>query len=298
MKIERLHEFFFAEASGIDLKEDLDGDVMAEIRAALDKNAVLLFRDQGLSDRQQIAFSERLGPVATTRQADRPGFRLRVDPQMSDISNLDADGAVLGAGHRRRMDGLANRLWHTDHSFRRVPSTYSLLSAHIVPPEGGQTEFADMRAAYDALSPARKAELEGLVVEHSIYTSRAVIGFTDFSAEERAALPPARQPLVRMHPGSGRKSLYLAAHADRVEGMPTPEGKMLLLDLMDHATQPQFVYSHSWRPGDIVIWDNRCTMHRARAYDMTQKRDMRRTTVSETAPLLEQAAVEAAAAVR
>ena len=290
MQVTQRHSHFFGEVSGLDLAGPLDDDRMAEIRAALDAHAVLLFRGQNLTDAQQVAFSRKLGPVATTRQKDRPGHRLRIDPQVSDISNLDPDGNVMGPDDRRRMDALANRLWHTDHSFRRVPSTYSLLSAHIVPDEGGETEFADMRAAYDALPGGTKAAIDGLVAVHSLFTSRAVIGFTDFSPEERAALPPARQPLARTHPGSGRKSLYLAAHADRIEGMPLPEGRMLLLDLMDHATQPQFVHRHRWEAGDLVIWDNRCTMHRARAFDMSAKRDMRRTTVSETAPLLSQEA--------
>ncbi len=294
MQVKRLHPHFFAEVSGVDLAGLLDDARMAEIIAALDAHAVLLFRGQTLTDAAQVAFSERLGPVATTRALDRPGAQLRIDPKVSDISNLAPDGSVMSGDDRRRMDALANRLWHTDHSFRRVPSTYSLLSAHLVPPAGGETQFADMRAAYDALSPAKREALDGLVAVHSLFNSRAMIGFVDFTEEERAALPPARQPLVRTHPGSGRTSLYLAAHADRIEGMPTPEGKMLLLDLIDHATRPEFVHTHEWRVGDLVIWDNRCTMHRAREFDMTQKRDMRRTTVSERAPLIAQDQASAA----
>ena len=288
MQLTSVHPIFAAEAKGVDLRRSLADAEITAIVAAIDRFGVLVFRGQHLTDQQQVDFSERLGPVAFTRQMDRPGHRLRIDPKVGDISNLDADGEVMMGENRRRLDALANRLWHTDHSFRRTPATYSLLSAHAVPSSGGETEFADMRAAYDALPASKQAALAPLVAVHSIETSRAAIGFTDFTAEERAALPAARQPLVRTHPGSGRKSLYLAAHAGAIEGIPTPEGRMLLLDLTEHATQPQFVYRHTWNAGDLVIWDNRCTMHRGRDFDPTERRDMRRTTVSEVEPLLPQ----------
>ncbi|MGZ0190053.1 MAG: TauD/TfdA dioxygenase family protein [Alphaproteobacteria bacterium] len=276
-----LHPTFAAEASGIDLRQPTTPDLFRQITEALDRYAVLIFRGQALSDIEQVTFSEMFGPVGRTRQADRPGHKLRLHAQLSDISNLDENNALLAADDRRRMDGLGNRLWHTDRSFHRVPAKYSLLSAHVVPAEGGETEFADLRAAYDALPPKKQAMIENLIAEHSIYASRAVIGFTDFSAEERAALPPVPQTLVRRHPGSKRRTLYLAAHIESIRGMP-------LHDLIEHATQRQFVHSHQWQVGDLVIWDNRCTMHRAREYDMAEPRDMRRTTVSDSASTLEQ----------
>jgi alpha-ketoglutarate-dependent 2,4-dichlorophenoxyacetate dioxygenase len=188
------------------------------------------------------------------------------------------------------MNGLGNRLWHTDSSFKRTPAKYSLLSVRAIPPTGGETQFSDLRAAYDALPEVMKKRIANLVAEHCIMWSRAKIGFSDFSDEERAALPPVPQVLVRTHPGSRRKTLYLASHAGAIRGMPLPEARMLLLDLMEHATQEKFVYTHQWRLGDLVIWDNRCTMHRARDFDPTIPRDMHRTTVADSAPTVEQAA--------
>ena len=180
------------------------------------------------------------------------------------------------------MFGLANQLWHTDASFKKVTAKYSLLHAHTVAPEGGETQFADMRAAYDALPQKMKDRIDGLTAEHCIATSRAKLGFDAFSEEERRALPPVHHSLVRVHPVTGRKALYLASHASHIVEMPLPEGRMLIHDLMEHATQPQFVYTHRWQVGDLVIWDNRCTMHRARPFEADQyKRDMRRATVMD-----------------
>ena len=189
------------------------------------------------------------------------------------------------------MNDLGNRMWHTDSSFKRTPAKYSLLSARTIPGEGGETQFADLRAAYDALPERKKQEIEGLVAMHSVMLSRAKIGFTDFTPEEQKSEAPVPQVIVRTHSGSGRKTLYLASHAGEVVGMPLPEGRMLLNDLIDHATQPQFVYTHTWRENDLVIWDDRCTMHRAREYDMTKVRDMHRTTVADDAPTVDQAKV-------
>jgi alpha-ketoglutarate-dependent 2,4-dichlorophenoxyacetate dioxygenase len=247
-----------------------------------------VFRDQDLTDEQQIAFSTHLGPLETTIRKLRPGHELRLNQHVSDISNLDHHGNVLEYDDRRRMYSLGDRLWHTDSSFKALPAKYSLLSARAVPSSGGQTQFADLRAAYDALPDAMKAQLEGLVAEHSIIYSRSTIGFTDFADEERAALPPVPQKLVRTHPGSQRKTLYLASHAMAIRGMPVPEARLLLRDLLEHATQPEFVYTHTWRLGDLVMWDDRCTMHRARDFDPAQRRDMHRTTVSDVASTLEQ----------
>jgi alpha-ketoglutarate-dependent 2,4-dichlorophenoxyacetate dioxygenase len=288
LSITQLHPLFVGEVSAIDLRGPLSDATVDAIVQACDRYAVLVFRDQALDDDQQIAFSARLGPLETTIRKLRPGHKLRLDQHVSDISNLDHNGEILPREDRRRMYSLGDRLWHTDSSFKPVPAKYSLLSARAIPAAGGETQFADLRAAYDALPDAIKQQLEGLVAEHSIVYSRSTIGFTDFSDEERAALSPVPQVLVRVHPGSKRKTLYLASHAMSIRGMPVPEGRLLLKELMDHATQAQFVYTHRWRPGDLVMWDDRCTMHRARPFDPGQRRDMHRTTVSDVAPTLAQ----------
>ena len=210
--------------------------------------------------------------------------------EIADISNLDGDGKVIEPDSKRRLDWLANRLWHTDASFRAVPGALSMLYAHVVPDEGGDTEFADLRAAYDALPEPDKKELEGLIAEHSIWHSRGQLAVTKYTPEERASLPPVPQRVVRTHPGSKRKTLYVAAHASHIIGMPIADGRLLLLDLIEHATQRQFVHAHTWRQGDLVIWDNRCTMHRARPFDTTKVRDLRRVTTRDVASTLEQAA--------
>ncbi len=290
LNLRPLHDLFAAEATGVSLAVPPDAATLAAIVAAMDRYAVLVFPQQDLTDAQQIAFSECLGPLETTVKAYRPGHRARLDLHLSDVSNLDENNHVIGADDRRRMNGLGNRLWHTDSSFKAIPARYSLLAAHAIPPEGGDTEFADLRAAWDALPAAMQTRVAPLIAEHSLLTSRATIGFTDFSPEETARLQPVPQRLVRTHPGSGRRSLYLASHAGAIRGMPLPEARVLLLDLMEHATQRRFVYTHRWRQHDLVIWDDRCTLHRARPYDMTVPRDMRRTTVSDERSTLDQAA--------
>jgi alpha-ketoglutarate-dependent 2,4-dichlorophenoxyacetate dioxygenase len=256
--IRPLTPVFAGEVGAIDLRRVHDRPTLEAIRAGMDKHAVLVFRDQDIDDEQQIAFSGMLGPLGKTSLTLRPDYKARLDPRMIDISNLDEDNRLLPANDRRRLYALSNRFWHTDNAFRRTPAKYSLLSARTVPPEGGETEFADMRAAYDALPEKKKAALEGMVAMHSIIYSREIIGFTDYSPEERAGLPPVPHVMVRTHPGSGRKSLYLASYAHEIQGMPTPEARMLLHDLIEHATQRQFVYTHRWRVGDLVMWDNRC----------------------------------------
>jgi len=215
---------------------------------------------------------------------------LRLDPAFADVSNIDKDGRTLARDNRRRLYSLGNRLWHSDSSFKAVPATYSLLSGRIVVDKGGETEFADMRAAYDALDDATKREIEDLVCEHSLIYSREQLGFTDLSEEERAGMRPVRQRLVRAHPVTGRKSLYLASHIGTIIGWPMPEARAFIRDLVEHATQPQFVYAHKWQQGDLVMWDNRQVMHRVRRYDESRKRDMRRTTVAGTAMTVAQAA--------
>jgi alpha-ketoglutarate-dependent 2,4-dichlorophenoxyacetate dioxygenase len=254
----------------------------SDIQRAIDRDAMLVFHGERLSEEQQVAFSTRFGPISGPQGVLQTNIKRRVSDKLVDISNLDEQNRVLGVDDRRRMFALGNQLWHTDSSFKRIPAKYSMLHAHSVTPEGGETQLTDMRAAYEALPPKMKARLEGLVAEHSIFHSRAKLGFTDFSAEERAALPPAHHPVVRVHPGSGRKSLYLASHASHIVGWPVPDGRMLIAELIEHATQPQFVYTHTWAVGDLVMWDNRCTMHRGRPYDeVNHRRDMRRATIDD-----------------
>ena len=284
MDITPLHPLFVGEVTGLDLREAIGAVRLAELTAALDTYGALAFRGQSLDDEAQMRFSALFGPLETSRRAHRPGYKLRLDIHVSDISNLDESEEILEPDDYRLMSSLANRLWHTDSSFKRVPARYSILSAHKLPSAGGETELADMRAAYDDLNDARKNEIADYVCEHSIFNSRAIIGFTDFTAEEHAALPPVPQVLVRTHPGSKRKSLYLASHAGSIRGLPPPHGKMLLLDLMEHATRRKYVYPHHWRPGDVLMWDNRCTMHRGRWHDPAEVRDMHRTTVSDEVP--------------
>jgi alpha-ketoglutarate-dependent 2,4-dichlorophenoxyacetate dioxygenase len=291
LNITPLHPVFAAEITGVNLAKPFDEDVLVEIVAAMDTYTVCVFPGQLLSDEMQIAFSRRLGPLETTRKANRPGYKHRLDLHVSDISNLGLDNKILPRENHRRMNDLGNRMWHTDSSFKRTPAKYSLLSARTIPDSGGETQVADLRAAYDALPDRKKQEIEGLVAMHSVMLSRAKIGFIDFTPEEQKSEAPVPQVIVRIHPGSGRKTLYLASHAGEIVGMPLPEGRMLLNDLIDHATQPQFVYTHTWRENDLVIWDDRCSMHRAREYDVTVVRDMHRTTVADDAPTVEQAKV-------
>jgi len=275
---------FVAIVDGVDLTLPMSQAHLLEVQAALDKFGVLIFRGPNLSEEQQLRFARNFGALETSGiLGDR---KLRVHEKLADVSNLDHDNAVVGPADRRRMNMLGNQLWHTDSSFKATPAKYSALHAHAVPPEGGETQFADMRAAYDALPSAMQQRVDGLVVEHSLFTSRAKIGFTDFTDEERARFPTALQRLVRLHPATQRKSLYLAAHASHIDGWPLSDGMMLLLDLMEHATQREFVYTHKWSNGDLVIWDNRCTMHRGRPFDETWKRDMRRATVVDDGPTI------------
>ena len=283
-------DFFAAEVSGIDLTRTLSDAEVAAIHAGMDRFGVLVFHDQHLSDDQQIAFSRQLGPLeqATGDIAAPQDRRLTMD--IGDISNLDKHSEVLPREDRRRLFGLGNQLWHSDSSFKEVPAKYSLLSARRIPPSGGNTEFADMRAAYDALDEATRREARDLICLHSQIFSRGILGFTDFTDAERAKWAPVRQRLVRRHPGTGRLSLYLASHAGTIEGWPVPEARAFLRDLVEHATQRQFVYAHRWRVGDLVMWDNRQTMHRARPFPAHEPRDMRRTTLAGDRPTVEQAA--------
>jgi alpha-ketoglutarate-dependent 2,4-dichlorophenoxyacetate dioxygenase len=290
IQVTALHPALGAELRGVDLTLTVTPEVFAEIEAAFDRYGILVFPEQPLSDEQQLAFSRMFGPLEVN--PNYAGAKMRLRPDVADISNLDADGRVLAREDRRNLFNLGNQLWHTDSSFKRIPAKCSLLSARELPSPGpmggGETEFADLRAAWDALPEARKRELDGLIVEHSIFRSRSQIGFGDFNDEIFKQLPPVPQALVRHHPASGRTSLYLASHASHIVGWPVEKGRALIEELIAFATQPQFVYQHRWRVGDLVIWDNRCTMHRGRPYDDTQRRVLHRTTVSDRANTLEQ----------
>ena len=279
---------FIGEVSGIDLTRRLTEEEVSAIHAGMDRFGVLVFHDQHFEDEQQIAFSRQLGMLeeATGDIMSEKDRRLSMD--LNDISNLDKNGELLPRDDRRRLFGLGNLLWHSDSSFKEVPAKYSMLSARKIPLAGGNTEFADMRAAYDALDDETKNEVHNLICLHSQIFSRGVLGFDDFTDAERAKWAPVRQGLVRRHPNTGRLSLYLASHAGGIEGWPMPEARSFLRDLNEHATQRQFVYAHVWRPWDLVMWDNRVTMHRARRYDPKEVRDMRRTTLTNEVSSLEQ----------
>lgn len=287
---------FVAEIGDVDLSKPLSGEDFAAIQQAFWKYAVLVFTQQQLSTDQQLAFSEAWGPVEKERTLDPKATPTRYSGAFSDISNLAANGQIWGEDSRQRMYKAGNKLWHTDSSFKRLPSLCSLLYSETVVPVGGHTEFADQRAAYDALSPAMKKKLEGLVAEHWIATSRRRSGFHDFNEDEQKRLPPVPQMLVRMIPQNRRKSLFVASHAGRIWGMPDDEGRALIDELIAHVTQRQFVYTHRWRPNELVMWDNRCTMHRGTDFDdLRWKRVMRRVTVSDIANSCEQAGVQAPA---
>ena len=279
LNFRKLHPRFVAEVSPIDLRRVHDAATLADIRAGMDEYAVLVFHDQPFTDEEHLAFAKRFdGELHTRTGAAALGKSRLGNEALSDISNLDETGDVMKSGDRRRMYGLGNRLWHTDASFQDPPGRYSMLSARVVPSVPADTEFADMRAAYDALPAETKAQLEGLRAHHSIAYSRQTLGF-EFSADEQEKLKGAIHPLVRTIPGSQRQSLYVASHASRIMDWPVPEGRLLLRDLIEHATQPEFVYRHAWRVGDLVIWDNRATMHRARPFEDTKhRRELRRVT--------------------
>ena len=293
-----LHPTLGAEVRGVDLTRPVMPEFFAEIEAAFNRHGILVFPEQAVTDEQQLAFSRLFGPLEVNPNYAGAKMRLRAD--VADISNLDAEGRVLARDDRRNLFNLGNQLWHTDSSFKRVPARCSLLSARELPSPGpmggGETEFADLRAAWDALPEARKRELEGLVVERSIFRSRSQIGFADFNDEIFKQLPPVPQALVRHHRYSGRTSLYLASHASHIISWQVEEGRALIEELIAFATQPQFVYRHRWTVGDLVMWDNRCTMHRGRPYDDRQRRVLHRTTVSDVTNTLEQEELVAPAA--
>jgi len=291
ISINPLGRRFAGEVTGIDLRGRVSPEAVAAIEAGMDRYAVLVFRGQDISDEQQLAFSRNFGFVESSIGGNitRPDQR-RLDVDFADVSNLDENHQVYVRDDRRRLFNLGNRLWHSDSSFRAIPAKYSLLSARSLPENGPNTEFADMRAAYDAIDPETQAEIESLVCEHSLMYSRGLLGFTDFTDEERRTFAPVRQVLVREHPVTGRRSLFLAAHAGTIVGWPMAEARIFLRDLIEHATEPRFVYVHRWQVHDLVMWDNRQTMHRVRRFNETaEARDVRRTTIVGDGPTTSQA---------
>jgi len=288
LAIRQLHPLFAAEIRGADLSRNIDPATRNAIEHAMDEYAICVLPEQTIDDERQVAFSRLYGPlenasaVVHQRKAGVIGPRVKL-PEIFDISNVDENGNLLAGNDARWQYRQANELWHSDSSFRQKSSTWSLLHARVIPPSGGDTFFADTRAAYDALSEAMKKKLDGLEAEHSIWYSRSLRGGYVPTDDERAARPPAHHPLVRRHPGSGRRALFIASHASHIIGWPADEGRALLDELLAFATQPRFVYVHKWRVGDLVIWDNRCTLHRASEFESNaHKREMRRTTIIDT----------------
>ena len=281
LELRRLHPLFGAEIVGVDTAKPISDANFAEIRAAFEEYSLLVLREQSHDDETQVAFSRRFGPLETTVKANPAG-----GSYFARQSNLDIKtGGVIPPEDKRMVYQKGNYLWHTDSSFKRIPALCSLLSGRVVPPDGGNTEFATMRAAYDALPDATKRKIDGLVAEHSFTYSRGLIDPNVLSGEEKAEAPPVRQALVRTNPVNGRKAIYIGAHASHIVGWPVDDGRALLKELTEFATQRQFCYSHRWREGDLVIWDNRCLLHRATAYDgVRHKRLMQRTTVAGDAP--------------
>ncbi len=291
IELQPLTRHIGARMTGVDVRKPLTSAEIEAIEAAMDKHAMLVLPGQDITDEQQLAFSRNFGPLEDGANSGARDSELRLPVVFADVSNLDKSGRIAARNNKKRMAALANRLWHTDASFRVVPARYSILSGRIVVTDGGNTEFADMRAAYDALDERTKAEIEDLVCEHSLIYSREQLGFTEFLPDERVAMKPVRQRLVRTHPVTGRKSLFLASHIGGIVGWPRPEAMAFIRDLIEHATQREFVYSHRWTQFDLVIWDNRTTMHRVRRFDdLNAVRDMRRTTTRSDGPTAEQEA--------
>ena len=286
----RLHSLFGAQITGADLCCEPDVALVEAIEAAMAEYALVVLPDQHISDEQQIRFSRAFGPLELPphmglKRPQRHDLQRRIRPEMYDVSNIDAEGAFLPIESLKMASNRANEEFHTDSSFNALPTKWSLLSGRIVPPEGGDTLYVDTRAAYDALSPDWKAKAEDAVAEHYFWKTRGRAGFNVITDDMKRAMPPARQNVVRTIPESGRKALLIGNHATHIVGWPLDEGRRFLAELNAFATQPQFTYTHKWRAGDLVIWDNRCTLHRATPFDLFKhKRDMRRTTINEYGP--------------
>lgn len=278
LTLQPLHPLFAAEASGVDLARPLEPAMIEAIDRAMDQYAVLVFRGQPLTQDEQIALTLQFGPLDLGfKKAANPHSRLKYK-EFADISNVDESGEIASRSHRRIVNNMANQLWHSDSSFQDPPARYSMLHSVINPSWGGETEFADLRAAYDGLDERMRANIQGVKAEHFALHSRFMLGDTDYTQEQIDAIPRVQWPLVRTHPGSGRKLLFVGVHACRVEGMTVAEGRVLLSDLLEHATQPTYVYRHHWQAGDLVVWDNRSTIHRGRRYDLSERRELRRST--------------------
>ncbi len=281
---------FGAECASLDLRQNVSPETAREIETAMDRYGVIVFRGRPLTGEQQTAFALNFGTVEPTiATVPTAGPRRLGDALINDISNLGPDNKLLKANDRRRLFNLGNQLWHSDSSFKSPPAKYSMLNAHVIPPEGGDTEFADMRAAWDSLPQRYRDRIANLVCRHSQLFSRSQLGFVDFTEAERRAFAPVRQPLVRRHVTSGRTSLFLSAHIGGIEGWEVPEAMAMIRDLTERATQREFVYRHKWRVGDLVVWDNRCTMHRARPFFLSSEehpRDLRRVTLEGENPPL------------
>ncbi|MEZ5843209.1 MAG: TauD/TfdA family dioxygenase [Hyphomicrobiaceae bacterium] len=291
LSLRQCHPVLGGAVTGVDLTRPLSQDDVAAIEAGMDRHAVLVFRGQPVDDDQQLVFSKNFGEIEGAQGGNiTKANELRLKQGMVDVSNLDKDGRPLARDDRRRMFNLGNRLWHSDSSFRAIPAKYSILSGRVVAEEGGDTEFADMRIAYDMLDDRTRALVEDLVCEHSLIHSRGKLGFTALTEEERQMFKPVRQRLVRTHPVTGRKSLYLSSHIGGIIGWPVPEALDFIRELTEAATERHLVYAHKWKAGDVVMWDNRQTLHRVRPFDDTKPRDMRRTTIAGDGPTIEQAA--------
>ncbi|MBA00542.1 MAG: 2,4-dichlorophenoxyacetate dioxygenase [Rhodospirillaceae bacterium] len=289
--IEQLGPGFAGSINGLDLRNPLSEQEIIAVHEGMDKYAVLVFKRQTITDAEQLQFSQQLGTIEHAIGTSlREPKDLRLPSTFADVSNLDKDGKPFESDDRRRLFAIGNRLWHSDSSFKVVPAKYSILHAISVPSKGGNTEFAHMPNAYDELENDIKLEINNYICQHSQMFSRQLVGFTDFTEEERTRFAPVRQCLVRQHPKTCRKSLYLSSHAGLIDGLSVPEARLLLRDLMDHATQKKFVYVHKWSEGDLVIWVNRQTMHRARPFPHDEPRDMRRTTIVGDGPTVEQVA--------
>ncbi|MCU0869563.1 MAG: TauD/TfdA family dioxygenase [Burkholderiales bacterium] len=289
LEVHPLGPGFGAQVRGLDLREPPTPELVATIETLMATHKVIVLPDQAIDDDQQMRFSAAIGPLEPTPAVVHKERHRLKHTEMVDISNLEVDGTIKAADDRRRMFDLGNRLWHTDSSFKATPAKYSLLHARVIPPAGGETDFADMTAAWDALPAGLQATLRPLVCDHSIMFSRALMGFADFTPEEAAGFAPVPQRLVRRHPATRRENLYLASHIGGIHGWQRPEAMLLVRDLIEHATQREFIFRHSWAVHDLVIWDNRCTMHRGRPFeDKVHVRDMRRTAVQDVAPTLEQ----------
>jgi len=283
LSFRRLPAPFGVEVHGIDLTERLDAVAFAQIEAAFNEHSVLVFHEQFLTDEQQIAFSERFGPLEQTIRgiASEEVFA----PEIAHLANVDGRGQMIAPDDKRMIYHSGNQLWHTDSSFKRVPALASLLSGREVPPVGGETEFASMRVAYELLSPEMKTTIEGRVAEHSFTYSRGLVAPGLVSDEDAEQVPPVPQALVRTNPANGRKNFYVASHASRIYGMAVEDGRALLRELTELATQAHLVYRHVWRAGDLVMWDNRCMLHRGRPWDgHAYRRVMHRTTVAGDGP--------------